>query len=572
MTLGQSPTQADIFRSTATYCEGRVAPDSIYALLHRECFALFPDALFGDLFTDVGRRSIPPMIVAVVMVLQRLEGLSDRDAVDRFSFDVRWKYAAGGLDFDHPGFAHTVLVDMRARLARSERPERIFEVALGAARQAGLVGRRRVLDSTALYDAVTTMDTVTLLRSGIRGLLAAAGAREADLRSLLRRDDDYATGGKPLCDWEDRAAREALVDELARDATALLAALEGEALPGPLAQAAALLATLLGQDLETTPDGIFRIARRVAPDRVISTVDVDARHGHKTAARGFDGYKGHIALDPDSELLTATAVTPGNAGDAGTATELLAEDLGTADVTTDAPLTVYGDAAYGSGGLLETLEAADASIRVKVQPPVAPGGRFSKADFAIDTGTGRVTCPAGVTVSLRSVTGGRVASFGVCRLSPGRALHHRPGWPEYPGGTPRGAAGACQGRRTRPCLEGRLPGEPAQGRAQDRPPDAPQAWRSACPGPGAAEGHRRLLPARRCRQPRASRGARSLPSGCRLGGASPMSRETPGDDADRRPGGPPGAIGSAPPAACPRPRPTSAAPSRDGHHGEGPPA
>ncbi len=153
MTLGHSPTQADILRSTAAYCEGRVAPDSIHALLHRECHRLFPDGMFADLFTDVGRRSVPPMIVAVVMVLQRLEGLSDREAVERFSFDVRWKYAAGGLDFDHPGFSHTVLVDMRARLAGSARPERIFEVTLEAAHAAGLRGRRRVLDSTALYDA-----------------------------------------------------------------------------------------------------------------------------------------------------------------------------------------------------------------------------------------------------------------------------------------------------------------------------------------------------------------------------------------------------------------------------------
>ena len=203
MTLGHSPTQADIFRSTAAYCEGRVAPDSIYALLHRECHRLFPDDMFADLFTDLGRRSVPPMIVAVVMVLQRLEGLSDREAVERFSFDVRWKYAAGGLDFDHPGFSHTVLVDMRARLAGSAHPERIFEVTLEAAHAAGLRGRRRVLDSTALYDAVTTMDTVTLLRSGIRGLLRVAGDREASLRVLLRRDDDYASGGKPACDWED---------------------------------------------------------------------------------------------------------------------------------------------------------------------------------------------------------------------------------------------------------------------------------------------------------------------------------------------------------------------------------
>jgi len=417
MTLGPAPIQPDVFRSTAAYCEGRVKPDSIFALLHRECLALFPDELFGDLFTDVGRRSVPPMIVAVVMVLQRLEGLSDREAVDRFSFDVRWKYAAGGLDFDHPGFAHTVLVDMRARLARSARPDRIFEVTKGAARQAGLVGRRRVLDSTALYDAVTTMDTVSLLRSGVRGLLAAAGEREPGLRALLRRDDDYAESGKPLCDWEDRAAREALVDALARDATALLAALEGEVLPEPLAQATALLATLLGQDLETTPDGTFRIARRVAPDRVISTVDPDARHGHKTQARSFDGYKGHVALDPDTEIVTATAVTPGNAGDAAVAPELLAEDL--AEITTDAPLTVYADAAYGSGGLLETLEDADATIRIKVQPPSAPGGRLGKDEFAIDTDAGSVTCPAGVTVPLRPVTRGAIASFGMaCAACP----------------------------------------------------------------------------------------------------------------------------------------------------------
>ena len=174
---------ADLLRSTANFCEGRVGPDSIYGVLHRECFNLFPDELFGDLFTDVGRRSVPPMIVAVVMVLQRIEGLSDREAVERFAFDARWKYAAGGLDFDYPGFVHTVLVDMRARLARSDRPNRIFEVTLEAAKAAGLVGRKRVLDSTPLYDAVATMDTVTLVRSAIRGLLKVA---DAELAAELR--------------------------------------------------------------------------------------------------------------------------------------------------------------------------------------------------------------------------------------------------------------------------------------------------------------------------------------------------------------------------------------------------
>src|SRR3954470_2256546 len=213
MSLGFAPRQTAMLGSTAALCDGRVAADSIYGLLHRECNRLFPDELFADLFCDGrGRRSVPPMIVAVVMVLQRIEGCSDREAVDRFTYDARWKYAAGGLAFDHPGFVHTVLVDMRARLAASERPERIFEVVLATAKRAGLVGRRRVLDSTALYDAVATMDTVTLIRSAIRGLLRACdGGLEAELRAVLGRDDDYASAGKPSCDYDDPVAREQLV-------------------------------------------------------------------------------------------------------------------------------------------------------------------------------------------------------------------------------------------------------------------------------------------------------------------------------------------------------------------------
>jgi hypothetical protein len=282
MSLGLTPTQSDVF-TTTSFCDRRVAPDSIYGLLHRECFQLFPDELFADLFCDVGRRSVPPMIVAVVMVLQRIEGCSDREAVDRFTYDARWKYAAGGLGFDYPGFAHTVLVDMRARLAGSERPDRIFDVVLEMGRRAGLVGRRRVLDSTALYDAVATMDTVTLIRSAIRGVLAACGqVLEAELRAVLARDDDYANAGKPVCDYEDPRAREALIDALAKDARAILGVLDGRELAPAVGQAAALPATVVGQDLDEDADGTFRLAQRVAKDRLISTVDPDARHGRKT--------------------------------------------------------------------------------------------------------------------------------------------------------------------------------------------------------------------------------------------------------------------------------------------------
>lgn len=427
MTLGVTPRQQHMFGSTVAYCGGRVPAGSIYGVLHRECFTLFPDEMFADLFTDVGRRSVPPMIVAVVMVLQRIEGCSDREAVDRFAYDARWKYAAGGLDFDYPGFVHTVLVDMRARLAASTRPDRIFEVTLDAAKKAGLVGRKRVLDSTPLYDAVATMDTVTLIRSAIRGLLAVAGELETTLREGVMRDDDYAAAGKPVCDYDDPIARTVLVDDLAKDAKAMLAVLDGQELQPALAQAGALLATVVGQDLDQDPDGVFTIARRVAKDRVISTVDPQSRHGRKTTARRFDGYKGHIAIDPDTEIITATVVTPANTGDAAAAGDLLAQDLPTPNADTPnstectdvaAPLTVYGDAAYGAGDFLHQLEQAGAGIKCKVQPPVAPAGRFTKDQFHIDLTHSTVRCPGAVTVSIRTIkTGGGAASFGAACAS-----------------------------------------------------------------------------------------------------------------------------------------------------------
>jgi hypothetical protein len=423
MAVGRTPVQPGLLSSTAGFCEGRLAPNSIYAVLHRECRVLFPDEMFADLFAEDGRRSVPPMIVAVVMVLQRLEGLSDREAVERFAFDVRWKYAAGGLDFDHPGFVHTVLVDMRARLAASARPDRIFERTVQVASAAGLVGRRRVLDSAPIYDAVATQDTITLIRSAIRGLLRAADhVLRAELRAVISSGDAYTDTAKPVIDWTDAGEREALVDSRARDGYALLAVLDGRMLAQEVEQGARLLATVLGQDLERDGDA-FRIARKVARDRVISTVDPEARHGHKTVRRSFDGYKGHLAEDPDSEIITATAVTPGNTGDAEPAAGLLADLLQAPAPDRQAEqgrAEVYGDAAYGAGPLLAELTDADVEVMVKVQAANAPDGRFSKDAFTIDLEAGQVTCPNQVRAPIRpKPEGGGAASFGAaCATCP----------------------------------------------------------------------------------------------------------------------------------------------------------
>ena len=161
------------------------------------------------------------------MLLQAYEGLSDREACDRLAFDLRWK-AAAGLAVGAEAFHPTVLVGMRNRLRDSDRPRRLFDDVNTTARAAGLLrGRRRVVDSTPLFDAVATQDTVIQLRAAIRKVLAVADRADPGVAgavpAVLARGDDYASVGKPPCDWDDPAAREALVDALVRDAQASLA-------------------------------------------------------------------------------------------------------------------------------------------------------------------------------------------------------------------------------------------------------------------------------------------------------------------------------------------------------------
>jgi hypothetical protein len=349
---------------------------------------------------------------------------------------------------------------------------------------------------------------------------------------VLRRDDDYAAAGKPACDYEDAAAREELVGALARDALAVLAVLDGRELDLVAAQAAALLATVAGQDLDKGEDGVFRIARRVAPDRVIWTVDPEARHGRKTAARGFDGYKGHVGIDPDSELITATTVTAGNAGDASAAAGLLRDELaGRDDVPADGqaaaaagdePLSVYGDAAYGAGELLADLDAAGATSMCKVQPPSAAGGRFAKDAFGIDLAARTVTCPAGQIAPLRRAAPGAMAYFGpACASCPlaaqcttakgGRTIYAGPYEEQLAAARARqrDPAWAADYRATRPKVAGASPptASPIPSVRQERPrrPAAappltatsiPDAAPAQCPASASRAAHH---PARRPR-------------------------------------------------------------------------
>jgi hypothetical protein len=411
---------------------GQLVPaGSMFAFLAAHRAEVFPDADYADLFAPpgVGRPSLPAARMAAVLTLQVLHDYSDREAAEAARFDVRWK-AATGAPLDDPGFDPSSLVCWRNRIARSGRPDRISDAVRKVVEETGVLRgrRRRAVDSTILADAVATQDTVTQLVSAIRKVAREVpGAAEQIARVCTGHD--YSRPGKPKIDWDDPAAKDALVSALVSDANAVVAALEGRDLDERAASALALLALVAGQDVEPAEgsdgrDGRWRIARQVAGDRVISTVDPDARHTRKSPEARRDGYRAHVAADPETGIITDEKLTraagTGNS-DPAVAGEFLAAGAaagGPDDGAAAGPdLSWYGDSAYGTGDLRDAIKKAGHQAVIKPKPLQAPvEGGFTVDDFTVSEEQGTVTCPAGHTVALSRT---RVATFGVlCRNCP----------------------------------------------------------------------------------------------------------------------------------------------------------
>jgi IS5 family transposase len=389
--------------------------DSMFAFLAAHRGELFPEEMFADLFPSRrGRPSVPAEVMASVITLQALHGLSDSETVDAVTFDLRWK-AACGLAITAPAFHSTTLTYWRRRLATSPRPNRIFEAVKAIVAQTGvLAGRtRRALDSTVLDDAVATQDTVTQLIAAIRRVRREIPASAAVIESHCTAHD-YDDPGKPAIAWNDEQARNALIDALVGDAHRLLGHLPEQELGPRAAEAVALLALIAGQDVEPVEgsdgtDGHWRIARNVAGDRVISTVDPQARHVHKTVHRRQDGFKAHLAVEPDTGIITDCALTGANGPDNHEATVGLALLEGEAS-----SVTVLADSAYGTGAFRAELAARSHLDRVKPAPiRGAVAGGFTVDDFAVDHHAHTVVCPAG---QIRKISRASYANFGVaCR-------------------------------------------------------------------------------------------------------------------------------------------------------------
>ena len=296
------------FFDAAELCGHVVPEDSFYALLAEHGTRIVCDEDFEDCYAErLGRPSIPPSLLAKVLLLAYREGASDGRAMDCLRLDLRWKVALG-RSVDHAGFDVRTLVQFRACPLLPGRERLALEGTLALATELGLIEGQveQIVDSTPMLGAAATQDTVRLVRSGVRKLIDAVVEADQEGGEALAGglEFDYERPReKPACAWRKREARENMLTRVAEDAERALRAVE--AAPQLLEQEAVreaheLLRELIGQDFDIDHDGVPRLHRGTREGRILSVHDPDMRHGRKSSSQRFDGYKLHARRRPAS--------------------------------------------------------------------------------------------------------------------------------------------------------------------------------------------------------------------------------------------------------------------------------
>jgi len=386
----------------------------------------FQDELVAS-YQPRGQEPCPPALLAMVMLLQRYDGLSDADAVDAAENDRRWQLVLGTIGQDHAPFGQGTLVRFRVRAIANDLDQRLVDRTVELAKSTGGFGWKQLrvaLDSSPLHGAGRVEDTWNLIGRAMSKVVHAVSLAldlsedtviQSAKLSVLTADSIKAALD---VDWDDDDAQMAALQTLLRQVDALeqwvarRAAKEAEV--PPLKDSLDMLRRLVKQDIEPDPSGAGRrIKEEVAKDRVISVADPEMRHGRKSKTKLFNGYKRHIAIA--NGMILATAVVPANVQEQAAAEGLLAAAATHGDIT-----ILDIDRGYLSSPAVEGLYREGTIVNSRPWAPTN-NGRFTKNDFRIDVRRRRVTCPNGVTVT--ATPGGR-AIFAVeecskCKLKRG---------------------------------------------------------------------------------------------------------------------------------------------------------
>ena len=408
--LGRRVAQQGLFEADHL-CRDHVGQDSFYGSLSRLGPQLFKDEDFAGLYREEhGRPSVPPSQLCVALVLQTHDGVSDDEAIERTAYDLRWKVALG-LELREKLCAKSTLQLFRAKLVVHEQYGQIFEASVTACRRAGLLKRRKLdvaIDTTPMLGRGAVKDTYNLISDQVRTVVHEACTLKGWERAAvisehgLSRHFSASVKGAVELDWDDPAARRALIGQLVADARVALAlatrALRGFARTAEptqaLRRARELLADLLQQDIDEEPaDGDGPMLRQgTSRDRIVSTTDPEMRHGHKSDTKRFDGYKGAIVAEVEHGVILATDVRAANVPD-GVGAKALMEAAATC---AQQPIgRAFGDTAYGTTSVRQELSTCVQSVVAKAPPVAHRRGCFSLDAFRIDAQRGVAHCPAG---------------------------------------------------------------------------------------------------------------------------------------------------------------------------------
>lgn len=382
----------------------QVPADSFYGRMGAVSDVLFPDDDLAMMYCpDNGRPSLPPSLMNGILLLQFYDDVSDQEAVERTKYDLRWKVALA-LALDFPGFHPTSLTKYRNRLIENGQERYAFNRFIAVGREAGFIPDRATLltDTTNVQGAGAVQDTYTLLRKGLRKLLKAAGFHvpgkrqglSPRLRELLERyvDDD----GKGDIDWADPQQRLSHLQILVEDVDAALDLAVEESDNDEVWYLGWLLTKILGDDIVTDEDGQAQIGRGTAPDRIISITEPEMRHGRKSKAQRFDGFKASVSTEQSSELILDIADVTASGSDGRHLMSIIERTESETEVTVE---RVVGDGAYGSGKNRATCAERDEPIDL-VSPLARPSDpEVHKSAFNIDLETQTAICPQGHTTS-----------------------------------------------------------------------------------------------------------------------------------------------------------------------------
>jgi transposase len=410
--LGKRTSQRDIF-SPENRLRSKIGEKSFYVFLSDHRHEIFSDEDFSFLYCcDNGRKSVAPSLLATALLLQSYTGTSDQEATDRARFDQRWHVALGIQDNEEP-FAKSTLCLFRNQLIVHEEAKMLFQKGLTYLSKQGFIKKHKItvaLDTTPIFGRGAVEDTFNMLAEGLCQVMRVLSDIAEQPVDQYAQSHDFTRYSAPsfkgtwTIDWDSSDERQVVLDSLVADCRRiLLLALQQMSILSPESQmaqnivaASELLRKLLAQDIREITTEKAQIIQGVAPDRIISVHDPEMRHGRKSASQRFDGYKGAIAVEAESQVIADVDVIPGNAHDSQNAPSLIRQAEENLETSIDAML---GDTAYGT--VEARLDAQAHHYEVIAPVSHAPNtGRFTKEDFVLDLQNERVTCPNEQTTTL----------------------------------------------------------------------------------------------------------------------------------------------------------------------------